>query len=68
MSRQRLSQAGNQPDRFEREQADFFVRVRRVYLKRAAEFPRRIKIIDGSEPIAIIKKTLEEIVTENCFR
>ena len=47
---------------------DFFARVRRVYLKRAAEFPRRIKIIDGSEPIAIVQKALEEIVIENCFR
>lgn len=68
VSRQRLSQTGNPPDRFEREQVDFFARVRNAYLKRAAEFPQRIKIIDGSEPIATIQKTLEEIVLENCFR
>ncbi|HZZ93840.1 MAG TPA: dTMP kinase [Usitatibacter sp.] len=36
------------PDRFEREKAAFFVRVRDAYLERAREEPRRIHVIDAS--------------------
>ena len=35
------------PDRFERERAEFFERVRRGYLARAAAYPERIAIIDA---------------------
>jgi len=33
------------PDRFERENRDFFSRVRNMYLKRAEQAPGRIKVI-----------------------
>jgi dTMP kinase len=36
------------PDRFEREKSDFHNRVRAAYLLRAEQFPRRIRVIDGS--------------------
>lgn len=36
-------------DRIESEQIDFFKRVRDVYLQRAFEDPRRIKVIDASK-------------------
>lgn len=39
------------PDRFEREQAAFFERVRGVYLARAAAEPERFIVIDASRPV-----------------
>ena len=41
-------------DRFEQEQADFFTRVRAVYLERAAAHPERYALIDGN-------RSLEEV-------
>jgi dTMP kinase len=35
-------------DRFEAERAEFFERVRRAYLDRAAAFPARIKVVDAA--------------------
>jgi dTMP kinase len=35
-------------DRFEAERAEFFERVRRAYLERAAAFPARIKVVDAA--------------------
>ena len=51
------------PDRFERESAEFFVRVRDAYLQRIAESPHRFVRIDGSRAIPDIRKELEEILT-----
>ena len=36
-------------DRFEQESIEFHQRIREAYLKRAAEFPERIKVLDVSE-------------------
>jgi dTMP kinase len=47
-----------EPDRFEREQSDFHVRVRDAYLRRAAQFPGRIQVIDGSCEIAAVRRQL----------
>jgi dTMP kinase len=49
----RLAHA-REPDRFEREQADFHARVREAYLRRARKHPKRIRVMDGS-------RTLEEV-------
>lgn len=51
------------PDRFERENAEFFVRVRNAYLERMAESPLRIVRIDGSRAIPDIRNELEEKLT-----
>ncbi|HQR51070.1 MAG TPA: dTMP kinase [Methylophilaceae bacterium] len=51
------------PDRFEREQADFFERIRRAYLKRAGQFPARFRIIDSADTLENINKRLEEIIS-----
>ncbi len=59
ISQQRLAQTGKSPDRFEQEKAEFFVRVRSAYLKRAAEAPNRIKVIDSSQSVAIVQSQLE---------
>ena len=48
-----LKRAGkrSEPDRFEREKADFFNRVRQAYLSMAALNPQRYKIIDASQAL-----------------
>jgi dTMP kinase len=46
------------PDRFERESADFFVRVRNAYLDRMKKSPGRFMHIDGTRPIPDIQKEL----------
>jgi dTMP kinase len=46
----RLAATGATPDRFEREQNDFFERVRAAYLERARREPGRFHIIDATQP------------------
>ena len=46
------------PDRFEREQADFHVRVREAYLRRAAQSVQRIRVIDGSRSLDEVRQQL----------
>ena len=48
------------PDRFERESAAFFERVRNAYLDRMREAPQRIALIDGGQSIPEIQKEVEE--------
>lgn len=62
ISRQRLA-ANASLDRFELEKQDFFQRVRDAYLKRAAQFPQRIRVIDSGRPVDQIQVDLEEIVS-----
>ncbi len=45
---QRLAQGRADTDRFEREQRDFFERVRAAYLSRAQESGGRIVVVDAS--------------------
>ncbi|WP_159015284.1 dTMP kinase [Cognatiluteimonas profundi] len=42
------------PDRIEREQDDFFERVRNTFLQRAAAEPDRFRIIDASRPADVV--------------
>jgi len=62
----RLAASGNAPDRFEREQQEFFERVRLAYLDQAAREPERIVRIDGTRPISDIAKQLEELIASIC--
>lgn len=48
------------PDRFEREDAAFFGRVRNAYLERWRQWPNRIVRIDGSKAIADIQRQIEQ--------
>ncbi len=50
---QGLERAGNRsaPDRFEREKAEFFEKVRACYLTQAAQHPQRYRIIDAGRPL-----------------
>ena len=58
LARERVTQNTPTPDKFEREQADFFNHVRQAYLDRAALFPTRIKIIDSSRSMDLIRADL----------
>lgn len=49
-------------DKFEQEQADFFAATRAEYLRRAAEFPARFRIIDATQAIAAIQKQLHDLI------
>jgi dTMP kinase len=48
-----------EPDKFEREKADFFRNVRDAYLQRAREFPDRIHVIDASGDIEQVRARLD---------
>lgn len=65
VSQQRLA-ASRTLDRFEQEKQEFFQRVRDAYLKRAAQHPERIKIIDSSRSIAEIQAELDKIISSYC--
>jgi dTMP kinase len=49
-------------DRFEREQAGFFKRVRAGYLRRVQENPQRYAVIDAAQSLDKVKQQLEEII------
>ena len=60
VSRERLKHTGRVPDRFEREDREFFERVRQEYLGLARSDPERIRVVDASRPVDDIKKIIEE--------
>ncbi|HEX4911208.1 MAG TPA: dTMP kinase [Permianibacter sp.] len=49
-------------DRFEREQQAFFVRVRDVYLQRAAAEPQRFAIVDAGQPLADVQRDIAAVL------
>ena len=61
VSTQRLANARN-PDRFEKEGADFFDRIRSAYLARAEQFPQRFRVIDSGKTIPEIQAELQAIL------
>jgi dTMP kinase len=56
-ARERLDSARS-ADRFEREQGEFFARVREGYLARARRFPQRIRIVDSTVALPDVQRTL----------
>ena len=50
------------PDKFERESADFFTRIRNAYLERASKNPQRFRVIDGSKSLEEVAKAVEDII------
>lgn len=50
------------PDKFESETDAFFERTRAEYLRRADEAPYRFAIIDATQSIERIRKTLDELI------
>jgi dTMP kinase len=65
VARQRLD-ATRTLDKFEQEQADFFARCRNEYLRRAAQFPQRMVVIDSTQSFeqtrARIAEALERLL------
>jgi dTMP kinase len=59
IARQRLDSART-ADRFEREQGEFFERVREGYLARARQFPGRIQVIDSRVSVEEVRVALRE--------
>jgi dTMP kinase len=50
------------PDRFEREDGEFFQRIRASYLQRAAAEPRRFRRIDASAPVEQVSRAVLDAV------
>lgn len=63
----RVASAGAAPDRFEREQRDFFERVRNAYLERAQAAPQRIRVISAERDPEAIRAEVEAVVAERFF-
>ena len=61
VSRDRLAN-GRVLDKFERQQAEFFERVRATYLARAAAEPQRCRVIDGTRNPDDVRAELDAIV------
>jgi len=59
-----LTRAGQRstPDRFERETADFFERVRQTYLATASNEPQRIKLIDAGQGLPQVEQQLRAVL------
>ncbi|HSQ81538.1 MAG TPA: dTMP kinase [Casimicrobiaceae bacterium] len=67
VSRERLDRMradGRELDKFERQAAGFFDRVRDTYLERAAAEPARFRVIDAGRPLADVRADLLRIVGE----
>jgi dTMP kinase len=62
VSIQRLATARS-PDKFERESADFFTRIRHAYLQRALENPARFRVIDANKSLSEVKVIVEDIIS-----
>ena len=54
--------ATRSPDKFERENAEFFSRIRLAYLQRASANPNRFRVIDANKPLDEVAKTVESII------
>ena len=51
-------------DKFEREQADFFSACRNEYLRRAAQFPERIVVVDSTRSIDETRAFLADVLAK----
>lgn len=58
VSMARINQT-REKDRFEQEEAEFFNRVREVYLQRANEQPERYAVIDSGQSLDAVKNQIE---------
>jgi dTMP kinase len=63
VARSRL-EATRTMDKFEQEKEVFFAATRNEYLRRAEQFPKRIRIIDSARPIEQVCNELQEIVVK----
>ena len=61
------ARAGNRsaPDRIEKEQDDFFQRVRNAYIELANRYPHRICLVDASKELTKVQKQIHEKLIEH---
>ncbi|HEX2530978.1 MAG TPA: dTMP kinase [Burkholderiaceae bacterium] len=62
VARARLD-ATRMPDKFEREKEGFFGATRAEYLRRAAQFPERFRVIDSTKSMEHTRSLLEQIMS-----
>jgi dTMP kinase len=63
VSLQRLALART-PDKFEREGADFFEKLRNAYLARAKQAPARFRVINANQPLEKVKQEVKAIIKD----
>jgi dTMP kinase len=61
VGRERLAN-GRTLDKFERQQSDYFERVRATYLARAAAEPQRCRVVDSTQPLSSVREQLAAIL------
>jgi len=49
-------------DKFEQEKADFFAATRAEYLRRAAQFPQRFRVLDSTRSIADLQQDIARLI------
>lgn len=61
-----LARAGKRsaPDRFEKNDLDFFTRVRQTYLDIAAREPQRVHVIDASKPLPEVQAQIRQVMAD----
>jgi dTMP kinase len=67
LTRARQRNGSAQVDRFESERLEFFVRVRRAYLQRAAAEPQRIAVLDAAQAADEVCARILEILQERAW-
>jgi dTMP kinase len=51
------------PDKFERESADFFTKIRNAYLDRARNNPNRFCIINSNQTLEDVKAEVKNVIS-----
>lgn len=54
----------SEPDRIEKEQDDFFQRVREAYIELAKHYPQRICLVDASVELTVVQQQIREKLQE----
>lgn len=60
----RVKSRGEQTDRFEQEQKSFFEKVRKSYLHRASQSPKKYKVLDASNSLNHVQQQIEQTLKE----
>ncbi len=61
VGRERIAN-GRVLDKFERQQSEFFERVRATYLARAAAEPQRCRVVDGTQTLAKVREQVAKVM------
>ena len=56
------------PDKFEREDAEFFEKLRNAYLARAKQYPTRFRIINANQPLKTVAKEVKVTIEDFILR